>query len=57
MLIMSTQTEEFFENMQKFLPSTKKVYSESINKKYKYMPFFEFMNEDDAPVHIWSNYN
>lgn len=32
MLIMSAQTEEFFENMQKFLPSTKKVYSESINK-------------------------
>lgn len=29
---MSAQTEEFFENMQKFLPSTKKVYSESINK-------------------------
>lgn len=32
MLIMSTQTEEFFENMQKFLPSSKKAYSESINK-------------------------
>lgn len=29
---MSAQTEEFFENMQKFLPSTKKAYSESINK-------------------------
>lgn len=29
---MSAQTEEFFENMQKFLPSTKNAYSESINK-------------------------